>query len=110
MSVPMSLVVLLVLLTIPTCVLGAVQYLLSRLTPLAWPGLIIPALSGIASVALSLLFLFNMVSLSPMGVLMSLLLLVVLNLPTAVYIVIYCLTRCRLQSQDEVTRMNLQDL
>lgn len=37
MSVPMSLVVLLVLLTIPTCVLGAVQYLLSRLTPLG-PG------------------------------------------------------------------------
>ena len=109
MSVPMSLVILLVLLTIPTCVLGAVQYLRSRLTP-PWPGLIIPALSGIGSVALSLLFLFNMVALSPMGVLMSFLLLVVLNLPTTVYIVIYCLTRRRLQSQDEVTRMNLQDL
>ena len=109
MSVLMSLVVLLALLTIPTCVLGVVQYLLFRLTP-PWPGLIIPALSGIGSVALSLLFLFNMVALSPMGVLMSFLLLVVLNLPTTVYIVIYCLTRRRLQSQDEVTRMNLQDL
>lgn len=109
MSVLMSLVVLLALLTIPTCVLGAVQYLLSRLTP-PWPGLIIPVLSGIGSMVLSLLFLFNLAALSPMAVLMCLLLLVVLNLPTAVYIVIYCLTRRRLQSQDEVTRMNLQDL
>ena len=109
MSTILAIVLFLGALLVYICILGLVQYLLCRLTP-PWPGLILPVLSGIASVALSLLFLFNMVSLSPMGVLMSLLLLVVLNLPTAVYIVIYCLTRRRLQSQDEVTRMNLQDL
>ena len=109
MSVLMSLVILIAALTIPTCILGVVQYLLSRLTP-PWPGLIIPVLSGIGSVPLSLLFLFNLATLSPMAVLMCFLLLVVLNLPTAVYIVIYHLTRRHLQERDEVERMNLQDL
>ena len=109
MSVLMSLVILIAALTIPTCILGVVQYLLSRLTP-PWPGLIIPVLSGIGSVTLSLLFLFNLAAFSLPAVLMSLLLLVLLNLPTAVYIVIYHITRRRLQERDEVERMNLQDL
>ena len=109
MSVLMSLVILIAALTIPTCILGVVQYLLSRMTP-PWPGLIIPVLSGIGSVTLSLLFLFNLAAFSLPAVLMSLLLLVLLNLPTAVYIVIYHITRRRLQERDEVERMNLQDL
>ncbi|MEQ2443962.1 hypothetical protein WMO64_10855 [Pseudoflavonifractor sp. CLA-AP-H29] len=109
MSTILAIVLFLGALLVYICILGLVQYLLCRLTP-PWPGLIIPVLSGIGSVTLSLLFLFNLAAFSLPAVLMSLLLLVLLNLPTAVYIVIYHITRRRLQERDEVERMNLQDL
>ena len=86
----------------------ALQYLLSR-TRSKWPGLILPGIS----------FLISLVALANIGyymavrhiVLQSTLVLVIFNIPTAVYLAIYWAGRDKVKKKlSEEEKMNIHDL
>ena len=109
MSTILAIVLFLGALLVYICILGLVQYLLCRLTP-PWPGLILPVLSGLSALgAGSYLFLFAIAH-TRLGIFILSLVVLALLLPTVIFIIIYRVTRRRFRQQDEVTRMNLQDL
>ena len=109
MSTILAIVLFLGALLVYICILGLVQYLLYRLTP-PWPGLILPVLSGLSALAAgAYLFLFAIAH-TRLGMLILSLVVLALLLPTVIFIIIYRITRRRFRQQDEVERMNLQDL
>ncbi len=92
-----------------TALFALLQWLLCRLDS-PWPGRILPICSGAFSLLPPLLILFNMVGNPARAVLSVLLLLVVFNLPTLVYLLIYrAMRRGKVRRQD-MDRMNIQDL
>lgn len=92
---------------IPVGLLCVLQYFLSRLDS-PWPGRVLPILSGIHSLLLTLVLLLNLISWSAVWVV--LLLFVLLNIPTALFVVIYRTTRRKELQKKGLNRMNIQDL
>ena len=100
-------------LALPTCVLALVEYFLAKLES-PWPGRILPILSVFYSVCLALIIALNVVPASEMGIpaalLVALVFLLVFNLPTAVFLIVYRNTRKKYVDRKNMDRMNIQDL
>ena len=92
---------------IPVGLLCLLQYFLARMDS-PWPGRVLPILSGIHSLMLALVLLLNLISWSAVWVV--LLLFVLLNIPTALFVVIYRTTRRKELHKRQMDRMNIQDL
>lgn len=109
-SVPILTLGLFLYLIVPTCVLGLVEYFLARLES-PWPGRILPILSAACSLCVSLLLLFNLTAGRPFPVvLLPLASLVLLNIPTAVFLIVYRCTRKKCVVKKDLDKMNIQDL
>ena len=97
-------------LLIPTAVLGVAEYFLSK-TASPWPGRVLPILSALFSVCIAALLLFQLAADSPFpAVLLPLAALVILNLPTAVFLIIHRCTRRAVLEKKGIEKMNIQDL
>ena len=104
-------VVLFLYLVVPTAVLGVVEYFLARVES-PWPGRILPILSGLYSLLMALMVLLNLAAPASLStvILAALAVLVLLNIPTAVFLVVYRTTRRRFAEQRSMDHRDLQDL
>ena len=104
-------VVLFLYLVVPTAVLGVVEYFLARVES-PWPGRILPILSGLYSLLMALMVLLNLAAPASLGtvILAALGVLVLLNIPTAIFLVVYRTTRRRFAEQRSMDHRDLQDL
>lgn len=102
---------LLVLGVVPLALLCVLQYVLSRQED-PWPGRILPILTGGGSVTLFLVLILNVAAGNdaPRAFLMLGFLLLVVNIPTAIFLVIYHFTRKDLADKRDTDRMDIQDL
>lgn len=101
---------LLIYLGIPTALFGILEYFLSR-TESPWPGRVLPILSALCSVGGGLLLLFNLASQNLPAAFLSLAgSLLILNIPTLVFLLIYRTTRKRFIEKKDLDKMNIQDL
>lgn len=99
---------LFIYLLIPTAVLGVAEYFLSK-TASPWPGRVLPILSALFSVCIAALLLFQLAADSPFpAVLLPLAALVILNLPTAVFLIIHRCTRRAVLEKKGIEKMNIQ--
>ena len=95
---------------IPTALVGILEYFLSR-TESPWPGRVLPILSALCSVGGGLLLLFNLASQNLPAAFLSLAgSLLILNIPTLVFLLIYRTTRKRFIEKKDLDKMNIQDL
>ena len=95
---------------IPTALFGILEYFLSR-TESPWPGRVLPILSALCSVGGGLLLLFNLASQNLPAAFLSLAgSLLILNIPTLVFLLIYRTTRKRFIEKKDLDKMNIQDL
>ena len=99
---------LFIYLLIPTAVLGVAEYFLSK-TASPWPGRVLPILSALFSVCIAALLLFQLAADSPFPAVL-LPLAVILNLPTAVFLIIHRCTRRAVLEKKGIEKMNIQDL
>jgi len=100
----------LIYLGIPTALFGILEYFLSR-TESPWPGRVLPILSALCSVGGGLLLLFNLASQNLPAAFLSLAgSLLILNIPTLVFLLIYRTTRKRFIEKKDLDKMNIQDL
>lgn len=104
-----SLLFLLFLFVPGTALFALLQWVLCRLDS-PWPGWILPICSGASSLFLTLLLLLNSAGSAAQIALFVLLLLVVFNLPTLVYLLIYRAVRRGKVRRQDMDRMNIQDL
>ena len=89
---------------------GILEYFLSR-TESPWPGRVLPILSALCSVGGGLLLLFNLASQNLPAAFLSLAgSLLILNIPTLVFLLIYRTTRKRFIEKKDLDKMNIQDL
>ena len=106
-----SILVVLLYLVIPTGLLSILQYFLARVES-PWPGRVLPILSAVSSVCMALFYLFSIAS--GAGAARALLLvlgsLLMMNIPTVVYCIIYRCTRKNYQAKKDMDKMNIQDL
>lgn len=101
---------LLIYLGIPTALFGILEYFLSR-TESPWPGRVLPILSALCSVGGGLLLLFNLASQNLPAAFLSLAgSLLILNIPTLVFLLIYRTARKRFIEKKDLDKMNIQDL
>lgn len=101
---------LLIYLGIPTALFGILEYFLAR-TESPWPGRVLPILSALCSVGGGLLLLFNLASQNLTDVFLSLAgSLLILNIPTLVFLLIYRTARKRFIEKKDLDKMNIQDL
>ncbi len=101
---------LLIYLGIPTALFGILEYFLSR-TESPWPGRVLPILSALCSVGGGLLLLFNLASQNLPDAFLSLAgSLLILNIPTLVFLLIYRTARKRFIEKKDLDKMNIQDL
>lgn len=106
----LTMVLPLAVLVIPgTALFSLLQWVLCRLDS-PWPGRILPICSGAFSLLPALLLLLNLAPGAARGVLLPLLLLAALNIPTAVYLIIYRAVRRGKVRRQDVEKMNIQDL
>lgn len=95
---------------IPTALLCVVEYFLAKVES-PWPGRALPILSVIFSVCVTLILIFNLTNVSLWAALAGAALgLVVLNIPTVLFLVIYRNTRKKFIEKKNMDRMNIQDL
>lgn len=101
---------LLIYLGIPTALFGILEYFLAR-TESPWPGRVLPILSALCSVGGDLLLLFNLASQNLPAAFLSLAgSLLILNIPTLVFLLIYRTARKRFIEKKDLDKMNIQDL
>ena len=97
-------------LAVPTALLSILQYFLSRLES-PWPGRVLPILSAVNSLCWTLVVLFNMAGpASPTLFLIPLVILVVFNIPTLLFLLIYKNTRRKFTERRAMDRKDIQDL
>ena len=105
---------------VPTALLSILQYFLSRLES-PWPGRVLPILSAVNSLCWTLgiltMFLFNLVAPGPddVGTLFLLILpalisLIIFNIPTLIFLLVYKNTRRRFTERRAMDRKDIQDL
>lgn len=99
-------------LCIPTGLLCILQYILSKMES-PWPGRVLPILSGLFSLMMAGVLLCNMAYAGGGGVrilLTAVLAILLLNIPTVLYLVIYRNTRRKYRTQKDMDKMSIQDL
>lgn len=102
--------VLFLYLVVPTALLSILEYFLARMEN-PWPGRVLPILSVVHSLCWALVVLFNLAGpASPVLFLVPLVMLVVYNLPTLVFLLVYKYTRRSFTERRTMERRDLQDL
>lgn len=102
--------VLFLYLAVPTALLAVLEYFLARLES-PWPGRALPILSVVNSLCWALVVLLNLVGpASPVLFLIPLAVLVVFNLPTLIFLLVYKNTRRRFTERRAMDRKDIQDL
>ena len=97
-------------LAVPTALLAVLEYFLARLES-PWPGRALPILSAVHALGWALVLLFNIVGpASPALFLVPLAVLVVFNLPTLIFLLVYKNTRRRFTERRAMDRKDIQDL
>ena len=97
-------------LAVPTALLAVLEYFLARLES-PWPGRALPILSVVNSLCWALVVLFNLVGpASPVLFLIPLAVLVVFNLPTLIFLLVYRNTRRKFTERRAMDRKDIQDL
>lgn len=95
---------------VPCALLCILQYFLSKQQN-PWLGRILPILSGGVSVVMFLLLIVNVQQSAGSRIwLFLLVLLLLMNLPTAAFMVVYHVTRKKFKDKRDLERMNIQDL
>ena len=97
-------------LAVPTALLAILEYFLAKLES-PWPGRALPILSVVNSLCWALVVLFNLVGpASPVLFLIPLAVLVIFNLPTLIFLLVYRNTRRRFTERRAMDRKDIQDL
>lgn len=111
MAFPFAAVPLLLLyLALPTALFCVVEYFLAK-TESPWPGRALPILSAFISVCVTLVVVLNLVNTAPWVALAGAAAgLVILNIPTALYLLVYRNTRRKFIEKKAMDKMNIQDL
>ena len=95
---------------LPTGLLCLLEYFLSKLES-PWPGRALPILSVVNSLCWALVVLFNLVGpASPVLFLIPLAVLVIFNIPTLIFLLVYRNTRRRFTERRAMDRKDIQDL
>lgn len=95
---------------LPTGLLCLLEYFLSKLES-PWPGRALPILSAVHSICWTLVVLFNLAGpASPALFLIPLAMLVVFNIPTLLFLLVYRNTRRRFTERRAMDRKDIQDL
>ena len=97
-------------LAVPTALLAILEYFLAKLES-PWPGRALPILSVVNSLCWALVVLFNLVGpASPVLFLIPLAVLVIFNIPTLIFLLVYRNTRRRFTERRAMDRKDIQDL
>ena len=102
--------VLFLYLTLPTALLSVLEYFLAKLES-PWPGRVLPILSVVNSLCWALVVLLNLVGpSSPVLFLIPLAVLVIFNIPTLIFLLVYRNTRRKFTERRAMARKDIQDL
>lgn len=97
-------------LAVPTALLAVLEYFLARLES-PWPGRALPILSVVNSLCWTLVAILNLVGpASPVLFLIPLAVLVIFNIPTLIFLLVYKNTRRRFTERRAMDRKDIQDL
>ena len=106
----MFLPILCLYLAVPTALLAVLEYFLSKLER-PWPGRVLPILSVVHSLGWALVLLLNMAELlHPSLYFLPLAVLVLFNIPTLVFLLVYRTTRRKFTERRKMARKDIQDL
>ena len=106
MKTILSMIVIPFLVIIPIAILIVLQIYLSKMKQ-AWPGLILPIISGINATIIAFLLLVNSFA---MNLTRVFLLSIVLYLPSVIFFFIYKKAHVNSNANQEISRMTIQDL
>ena len=106
MKTVLSMIVIPFLATIPIAIMIVLQIYLSKMKQ-AWPGLILPIISGINATIIAFLLLVNSFA---MNLTRVFLLSIVLYLPSVIFFFIYKKAHVNSNANQEISRMTIQDL
>lgn len=106
MKTVLSMIVIPFFATIPIAILIVLQIYLSKMKQ-AWPGLILPIISGINATIIAFLLLVNSFA---MNLTRVFLLSIVLYLPSVIFFFIYKKAHVNSNANQEISRMTIQDL
>lgn len=102
--------VLFLYLALPTALLSVLEYFLAKLES-PWPGRVLPILSVVNSLCWALVVLLNLVGpSSPVLFLIPLAVLVIFNIPTLIFLLVYRNTRRKFTERRAMARKDIQDL
>lgn len=102
--------VLFLYLVVPTALLSVLEYFLARMEN-PWPGRVLPILSVVHSLCWALVVLFNLAGpASPVLFLLPLAMLVIYNIPTLIFLLVYKYTRRNFTERRAMDRKDIQDL
>ncbi|MGN8968199.1 hypothetical protein [Intestinimonas sp. HCP28S3_D6] len=96
---------------VPTALLAILEYFLAKLES-PWPGRVLPILSVVHALGWALMWLINLSSSAATGLLLlvPLVPLVVFNIPTLIFLLIYKNTRKKFTELRAMDRKDIQDL
>ncbi len=95
---------------VPTALLAILEYFLARLES-PWPGRVLPILSVVNSLGWTLVLLLNMSTmLHPSLYFLPLAVLVIFNMPTLIFLLVYKTTRRRFTERRTMDRKDIEDL
>lgn len=102
--------ILFLYLALPTALLSVLEYFLAKLES-PWPGRVLPILSVVNSLCWALVVLLNLVGpSSPVLFLIPLAVLVIFNIPTLIFLLVYRNTRRKFTERRAMDRKDIQDL
>ena len=102
--------ILFLYLALPTALLSVLEYFLAKLES-PWPGRVLPILSVVNSLCWALVVLLNLVGpASPVLFLIPLAVLVIFNIPTLIFLLVYRNTRRKFTERRAMARKDIQDL
>lgn len=102
--------ILFLYLALPTALLAVLEYFLAKLES-PWPGRVLPILSVVNSLCWALVVLLNLVGpSSPVLFLIPLAVLVIFNIPTLIFLLVYRNTRRKFTERRAMARKDIQDL
>lgn len=95
---------------VPTVLLAVLEYFLARMES-PWPGRVLPILSAVHALGWTLVLLLNMSTmLHPSLYFLPLAVLVIFNIPTLIFFLIYRNTRKKFTERRAMDRKDIQDL
>lgn len=95
---------------VPTALLAILEYFLAKLES-PWPGRVLPILSVIHALGWTLILLLNMSTmLHPSLYFLPLAVLVIFNMPTLIFLLVYKTTRRRFTERRTMDRKDIEDL